>query len=74
MNKSISFKTCPDCKHVMEDLSLDVREWVYPECGAFHDKDINAARNILVEGHSVSAVEEVSDPNARKLVGLLPAR
>src|SRR5579884_124585 len=50
-----SSKTCHDCKHVVEDLPLDVREWVCPECGISHDRDINAAKNILAEGLSVSA-------------------
>lgn len=50
-----STKTCSDCKQVVEDLSLDVREWVCPECGVWHDRDINAAQNILAEGLSVSA-------------------
>jgi putative transposase len=50
-----SSKTCYDCKHVVEDLPLDVREWVCPECGVWHDRDINAAKNILAEGLSVSA-------------------
>ena len=50
-----SSKTCHDCKHVVEDLPLDVREWVCPECGVWHDRDINAAKNILAEGLSVSA-------------------
>jgi putative transposase len=50
-----SSKTCHDCKYVVEDLSLDVREWVCPQCGVWHDRDINASRNILAEGLSASA-------------------
>ncbi len=50
-----SSKTCHDCKHVVEDLPLDVREWTCPKCGVWHDRDINASRNILAEGLSVSA-------------------
>ncbi|HEX3640952.1 MAG TPA: RNA-guided endonuclease TnpB family protein [Ktedonobacteraceae bacterium] len=50
-----SSKTCHDCKHVVEELPLDVREWVCPECGVWHDRDINAAINILAEGLSASA-------------------
>jgi putative transposase len=50
-----SSKTCHDCKHMVEDLPLDVREWVCPNCGVWHDRDINAANNILAEGLSVAA-------------------
>jgi putative transposase len=50
-----SSKTCHECKHIVEDLPLDVREWVCPECGIWHDRDINASRNILAEGLSASA-------------------
>jgi putative transposase len=50
-----SSKTCHACKHVLDSLSLDIREWVCPECGTVHDRDTNAALNILAEGLSVMA-------------------
>lgn len=40
-------KTCSACGLVQASMPLSVREWVC-ECGAFHDRDINAARNILM--------------------------
>ncbi|GAC1566022.1 MAG: RNA-guided endonuclease TnpB family protein [Ktedonobacteraceae bacterium] len=50
-----SSKTCSACKHVRDSLTLDIREWVCPECGTVHDRDTNAALNILAEGLSVNA-------------------
>ena len=40
-------KPCSDCGHRNENLSLDDRQWTCPECGSHHDRDINAAINIL---------------------------
>jgi putative transposase len=50
-----SSKTCHACKHVRDSLSLDVREWVCPACGTVHDRDTNAALNILAVGLTVAA-------------------
>ena len=50
-----SSKTCHACKHVLDSLPLDIREWVCPACGVAHDRDTNAALNVLAEGLSVTA-------------------
>jgi putative transposase len=42
-----SSKTCNACGHFKQDLTLAVREWVCPSCGMTHDRDVNAAINIL---------------------------
>ena len=40
-------KPCSDCGFRNENLSLSDRQWTCPECGSHHDRDINAAINIL---------------------------
>ena len=45
-----STKRCSVCGFVLEVLSLGTREWTCPKCGSFHDRDINAAKNLLQEG------------------------
>jgi putative transposase len=42
-----SSKTCSDCGRVLESLALSVRKWVCPACGVEHDRDGNAARNLV---------------------------
>ena len=41
-----SSKTCSSCGHVHKELSLGDRRWTCPSCGAEHDRDVNAARNL----------------------------
>ena len=45
-----SSKTCSICGHKLEKLSLAIRNWTCPHCGAHHDRDINASLNIKKEG------------------------
>jgi len=45
-----SSKRCSDCGYTVPKMPLKVREWVCPECGSIHDRDINAARNVLTAG------------------------
>ena len=45
-----SSKLCSRCGHKLDELRLDVRQWTCPKCGAQHDRDINAAQNLLTDG------------------------
>ena len=57
-----SSKRCSGCGHTLSSLPLSVRAWNCPECGASHDRDINAATNIKAAGLAVLALgENVSD-------------
>jgi len=44
---SPSTKTCSCCNFKLDQLKLNIRSWVCPNCNAEHDRDINAANNIL---------------------------
>lgn len=50
-----SSKTCSVCGSVHDGMALHVREWVCRCCSVTHDRDINAARNILAAGLAVAA-------------------
>ncbi|MEU5942220.1 RNA-guided endonuclease TnpB family protein [Micromonospora sp. NPDC047548] len=49
-----SSKLCSACGALAEIMPLNVRSWTC-RCGAVHDRDVNAARNILAAGLAVSA-------------------
>ena len=45
-----SSKTCSACGHLLGKLDRGARQWTCPSCGARHDRDINAAKNIEAAG------------------------
>lgn len=48
-----SSKMCSECGCLQSAMPLSVRKWTC-DCGATHDRDENAARNILAVGHTVT--------------------
>lgn len=63
-----SSKRCFECGHIVEKLPLNIREWDCPKCGTHHDRDINAAKNILAAGLAVSVCGATVRPEQSKSV------
>jgi len=61
-----SSRRCHHCGRVLDSLSLDIRHWVCPECQMAHERDINAAQNVLAAGLAVSACGEAVRPGRAK--------
>lgn len=59
-----SSKRCSGCGYTMSKMALNVRSWVCPECGANHDRDVNAAKNIKAVGLTALACGESVNPEA----------
>ncbi|WP_101101148.1 IS200/IS605 family element RNA-guided endonuclease TnpB [Macromonas bipunctata] len=60
-----SSKRCSDCGYTAQKMPLNVRHWTCHDCGSSHDRDINAARNVLAAGLAVSARGEAVSPVSR---------
>lgn len=56
VNENYTTQTCSCCGCISSNspkgrIGLGIREWTCARCGAMHDRDVNAARNILAQGH-----------------------
>lgn len=68
-----STKICSTCGSITEALPLKVRQWTCHHCGAPHDRDVNAAINILAAGLAVQACGDgVRPPRAKAREGSRP--
>ncbi|WP_405089926.1 transposase [Micromonospora sp. NBC_01392] len=63
-----STRMCSACGRVNERMALNVRAWNCP-CGSHHDRDVNAAQNVLAAGQA----DNSNDRGAHVRPGLVPA-
>jgi putative transposase len=49
-------KVCSGCGHCMGEMSLSVRSWTCADCGSEHDRDVNAAMNLLALGRGTASM------------------
>ncbi|ELS31518.1 MULTISPECIES: RNA-guided endonuclease InsQ/TnpB family protein [Pseudanabaena] len=61
-----SSKRCGHCGYVVDKLPLNVREWDCPKCSTHHDRDVNAAKNILAAGLAVNVCGATVSPEESK--------
>ena len=66
-----SSKTCSACGHKRESMPLAVRRWKCDRCGTEHDRDINAAKNVMAAGQAATGRGEGIMPRAVSARGAL---
>jgi len=59
-----SSKLCSSCGYKNDKLELSMRQWECPDCKIVHDRDINAAKNILKIGQEVPKLKPVEKVTA----------
>ncbi|WP_414619434.1 RNA-guided endonuclease InsQ/TnpB family protein [Calothrix sp. CCY 0018] len=64
-----SSKRCGNCGYIVEKLPLTIREWECPQCGTHHNRDVNAAQNILAAGLAVKVCGANVRPDRHKSDG-----
>lgn len=67
-----SSKTCNVCNYINQDLTLNDRSWTCPNCNIIHDRDINAANNILKQGLNILSGSGIESDIKQKQVEALP--
>lgn len=56
-----STKLCHNCGYKNNKLTLKDREWTCPECKTFHDRDVNAAINILIKAQEIDRQNKIKN-------------
>ena len=64
-----SSKRCLLCGYINDNLTLKDRSWTCPRCTAPHDRDLNAANNILLFGRAGTALTAISKVDIEKACG-----
>jgi putative transposase len=63
-----STRRCSDCGRINDKMALNIRSWLCP-CGSHHDRDVNAAKNVLAAGQA----DNSNDRRVQVRPGLVPA-
>lgn len=69
-----SSKTCSNCGTIQEKMPLNVRFWRCPDCLKDHDRDINAALNILKQAEVQLGVESTDGSRKVRVTGSVKRR
>ena len=67
VNPAYTSKDCSSCRYRNKDISLSVRSWQCPSCHAEHDRDINAANNVLLRAGIALRGDDVRPEGFSKL-------